>query len=52
MKATRKKARKARTEAQMWQASHIVRPAIPELMMNVFIVIGEEAERIAGLYGS
>jgi hypothetical protein len=51
MKATRKTTRKARTEVQMWQAISSD-AAIPELMMNVFSVVGEEAERIAELYGS
>jgi hypothetical protein len=51
MKATRKTARKARTEVQMWQAISSD-AAIPELMVNVFSVVVEEAEQIAELYGS
>ena len=51
MKATRKKALKARTEAQMLQAISSD-AAIPDLMMNVFSVVGEEAERNTENYGS
>ena len=51
MTATRKRARKARREAQMRQAISSD-AAMPELMANVFSVIGEEAKRITEHYGS
>jgi hypothetical protein len=51
MKATRMKPRKARREAQWWQAISSAAGTL-ELMMNVYGVLGEEAERIAENYGS
>jgi hypothetical protein len=51
MKATRMKPRKARREAQRWQAISSAAGTL-ELMTDVYGVLGEEVEWVAENYGS